>query len=417
MAGSVDAPAPMKSRTFTTPLMIAAAMVAMPAHVRSEEAPDKNPPAATEPAAAPPEKTMPETPADVATAPADAVKTESGLASKVLKAGTGDKKPTAADTVTVHYSGWTTDGKMFDSSVNRGEPASFPLGGVIAGWTEGLQLMVVGEKRRFWIPEDLAYGPVVAGSGRPGGMLCFDVELLGIKEASKPPADTEKTAGGVAYKITKDGAGEKPGSDQVVTFHFTAKTMDGQVVQDSRTQPAPPSVPLDKLPPELGEIIAGMKTGEQRQCWLPEPQAPGGFIVADIELVSFKAAPPAPAVPDDVATAPADAKKTESGIAHKLLTAGTGKENPKAADTVKVHYSGWTTDGKMFDSSVTRGEPAEFPLGGVIKGWTEGVQLMVVGEKRRFWIPEGLAYGPVVPGSGRPGGMLVFDIELLEIVR
>jgi peptidylprolyl isomerase len=157
--------------------------------------------------------------------------------------------------------------------------------------------------------------------------------------------------------------------------------------------------------------------GEQRQCWLPEPQAPGGLIVADIELVSFKAAPPAPAVPKDVAAAPADAKKTESGIAHKVLTAGKGEEKPKAADTVKVHYSGWTTDGKMFDSSVTRGEPAEFPLSGVIKGWTEGVQLMVVGEKRRFWIPEDLAYGPVVPGSGRPGGMLVFDIELLEIVR
>ena len=99
-----------------------------------------------------------------------------------------------------------------------------------------------------------------------------------------------------------------------------------------------------------------------------------------------------------------------------MLTAGEGKEKPKAADTVKVHYSGWTTDGKMFDSSVTRGEPTEFPLSGVIKGWTEGVQLMVVGEKRRFWIPEGLAYGPVVPGSDRPGGMLVFDIELLEIV-
>ncbi len=392
-------------------------MAAMPTLVLSEETPDAKPPAAAETEAAKPEKTMPETPADVAAAPADAVKTESGLASKVLKAGTGDTKPTAADTVTVHYSGWTTDGKMFDSSVERGEPASFPLGGVIKGWTEGLQLMVVGEKRRFWIPEGLAYGPAVEGSGRPGGMLCFDVELLGIKEAPKPPADTEKTKDGVAYKITKEGAGEKPGADQVITFHFTAKTMEGQTMQDSRTEPAPPSIPLDKLPPALGGLFAEMKAGEQRTCWLPEAQAPGGFIVADLELISFKDAPPAPKAPEDVAAAPADAKNTESGISHKVLTEGKGKEMPKATDTVKVHYSGWTTDGKMFDSSVTRGEPTEFPLTGVIKGWTEGVQLMVVGEKRRFWIPADLAYGEAVPGSGRPGGMLVFDIELLEIVR
>ena len=402
----------MQVRIFTTPLMIAAALVAMPAAVHSEETPEVIPPAAAQP-----EKTMPEIPADVAAAPADAAKTGSGLASKVLKAGTGDKKPTAADTVTVHYSGWTTDGKMFDSSVSRGEPASFPLGGVIKGWTEGLQLMVTGEKRRFWIPEGLAYGPAVPGSGRPGGMLVFDVELIAIKEAAKAPADAEKTAGGVAYKIIKEGSGGKPGADQIVSFQFTAKLMDGKVVQDSRTEPTPPTVPLDKLPKELGELLGDMKAGEQRTCWLPEPQAPGGLIVADIELVTFKAAPPAPAVPEDVAAAPADAAKTESGIAHKVLTAGKGGDKPKAADTVKVHYSGWTTDGKMFDSSVTRGEPTEFPLNQVIKGWTEGVQLMEVGEKRRFWIPEGLAYGPVVPGSGRPGGMLVFDIELLEIVR
>jgi FKBP-type peptidyl-prolyl cis-trans isomerase len=306
---------------------------------------------------------------------------------------------------------------MFDSSVKRGEPTSFPLGQVIKGWTEGLQLMVVGEKRRFWIPEDLAYGPVVAGSGRPGGMLCFDVELLEIKELAKVPADTKKTAGGVAYKITKEGTGDKPAGDLLLTFHFTAKSMDGQTLQDSRKEPTAPTVPLDKLPKELGELFTDMKTGEQRQCWLPEPQAPGGFVVADVELISFKAPAPAPEVPKDVAAAPADAIKTASGIAHKVLTAGNGKEKPKATDKAKVHYSGWTTDGKMFDSSVTRGEPITFPLDQVIKGWTEGVQLMVVGEKRRFWIPETLAYGPVVPGSDRPGGMLVFDIELLEIVK
>lgn len=401
MAQGVDAPSLMKIRPLTV-LTIAAVMVALPTTARSQNE-------------AQPEIKMPETPADVAAAPADAVKTKTGLASKVLKAGTGDKKPTAADTVTVHYSGWTTDGKMFDSSITRGEPASFPLGQVIPGWTEGLQLMSVGEKRRFWIPEDLAYGPVVPGSGRPGGMLCFDVELLGIKEAPKPPADTKQTAGGVAYKISKEGAGEKPGAEQVITFHFNAKTMDGEVMQDSRQEASAPTAPLNKLPKELGDLFAEMKAGEVRQCWLPEPRIPGGFVVAELELISFKDAPPAPEVPKDVAAAPADALKTESGIAHKVLTVGTGKDKPKATDTVKVHYSGWTTDGKMFDSSITRGEPTSFPLSQVIKGWTEGVQLMVVGEKRRFWIPEGLAYGPVVPGSDRPGGMLVFDIELLEI--
>ena len=251
---------------------------------------------------------MPETPSDVQAPPADSAKTASGLASKVLHAGTGDHKPAAADTVTVHYSGWTTDGKLFDSSVKRGQPTSFPLNGVIKGWTEGLQLMVVGEKRRFWIPANLAYGEN-PGGGRPGGLLVFDVELLAIKAAPKPPA-----------------------------------------------------------------------------------------------------------VPEDVAAAPESAEKTASGIASRVLSKGTGTVHPKATDQVKVHYSGWTTDGKMFDSSVMRGESIVFPLNQVIPGWTEGVQLMVEGEKRRLWIPGKLAYGDTAP-PGAPAGTLVFDVELIEIVK
>ena len=254
------------------------------------------------------ETTMPETPSDVAALPADAVKTDSGLASKILQTGKGDKKPAAADTVTVHYSGWTTDGKLFDSSVKRGQPASFPLNGVIKGWTEGLQLMVEGEKRRFWIPANLAYGEN-PGGGRPGGTLVFDVELLGIKAAPKPPA-----------------------------------------------------------------------------------------------------------VPEDVAAAPESAEKTASGIASRVLVKGTGSTRPKATDQVKVHYSGWTTDGKLFDSSVMREEAIVFPLNRVIPGWTEGVQLMVEGEKRRLWIPAKLAYGDTPP-PGAPAGTLVFDVELLQIIK
>jgi peptidylprolyl isomerase len=239
----------------------------------------------------------------LAAPPADAQKTASGLAFKVLTPGKGKQKPAPEDTVEVHYTGWQTNGRMFDSSVKRGTPAKFPVNGVIRGWTEGLQLMVVGEKRRFWIPANLAYGDSAAG-GRPAGMLVFDVELLGI------------------------------------------------------TSP--------------------------------------------------------PKAPEDVAAPPKNAKKTKSGLAYKVLVKGKGKEHPTATSTVEVHYSGWTTDGKMFDSSVARGAPAVFPLNGVIKGWTEGLQLMVPGEKARFWIPGNLAYDES-PRPGAPKGMLVFDVELISI--
>ena len=271
------------------------------------------PPPPAAPAVKPPEapKGLP-APADVAAAPADAEKTPSGLASKVIQKGTGTAHPAARDTVKVHYTGWMTDGKMFDSSVVRGQPAEFPLDKVIKGWTEGLQLMVEGEKRRFWIPANLAYGDTPRRPGGPSGTLVFDVELLSYIKA--PPA------------------------------------------------------------------------------------------------------PPEPAVPTDVKEVPKNAKKTESGLAYRVLTKGKGKVHPTASSVVKVHYTGWTTDGKRFDSSVMRGQPAEFPLGGVIKGWTEGVQLMVEGEKTRFWIPGKMAYGDE-PNPGRPYGMLVFDIELIEIKK
>ncbi|MFV2073731.1 MAG: FKBP-type peptidyl-prolyl cis-trans isomerase [Thermoanaerobaculales bacterium] len=117
-------------------------------------------------------------PPDVAAAPKDALCTDSGLCSKVLQPGVGEEHPVSTSKVTVHYSGWTTDGKLFDSSVVRGEPIAFPLNRVIPGWTEGVQLMVVGEKRRLWIPEELAYG---GAAGAPKGMLVFDVELISFE--------------------------------------------------------------------------------------------------------------------------------------------------------------------------------------------------------------------------------------------
>jgi FKBP-type peptidyl-prolyl cis-trans isomerase len=128
---------------------------------------------------------------------------------------------------------------------------------------------------------------------------------------------------------------------------------------------------------------------------------------ASAQTRTLKVIPP----PADVKAPPADAPKTSSGLASKVITPGTGKTHPAKTDRVTVHYTGWTTDGKMFDSSVAQGEPLTFPLNGVIAGWTEGLQLMVVGEKRRLWIPEALAY----KGQRDPKGMLVFDVELLKI--
>ncbi len=111
---------------------------------------------------------------------------------------------------------------------------------------------------------------------------------------------------------------------------------------------------------------------------------------------------------------PPDALRTPSGIASKMLRVGLGSTRPTPQNTVTVHYAGWTADGTPFENSYDSGRPAQFKLTQVIPGWTEAVQLMVKGEKRRFWIPGHLAYDNS-PDPTAPKGMLIFDIELLEI--
>jgi FKBP-type peptidyl-prolyl cis-trans isomerase len=249
----------------------------------------------------------PDAPPDVAEAPPQAAKTPSGLASKVLSKGKGTKTPGRHDKVIINFTGWTSEGKVIDSSVPDGEPRTVLMDDLIAGLAEGLRLMGKGETRRMWIPAALAT------SGQP-----------------------------------------------------------------RRRGPAEPSV-------------------------------------FDVELVDFVKMPDPMPVPEDVDAPPADAKRTPSGLAYKFLTRGKGKNRPTASSTVEVHYSGWTPDGKLFDSSVRRGQSISFPLNGVIKGWTEGVQLMVVGDRARFWIPSALAYGDNPSRPGAPAGPLVFDIDLLSI--
>lgn len=249
-----------------------------------------------------PASTIPPVPPDVAAPPADAMRTPSGLASRVVVPSTGTEKPTATDIVTLHYTGWSSDGKMFESSRTTAAPPMFALNRAMVGMRECVQQMTVGETRRCWMPQELAYR---GQAGRPAGTVVFDIELIETRRA--------------------------------------------------------PNVP-----------------------------------------------------PSDVAAPPSDARRLPSGLAYKVLKPGTGNRMPTASSRVTVHYTGWTTDGKMFDSSIARGMPATFGLGDVIRGWTDGVQLMTEGERTRFWIPQDLAYRGQ-PGS--PRGMLVFDIDLIRIER
>jgi FKBP-type peptidyl-prolyl cis-trans isomerase len=364
-------------------------------------------------------------PPDVASPPSSAIKTASGLASKVLTPGTGNDHPGQNDSVKVNYTGWTTDGKMFDSSIaplqpgRKAEPMTLSLGRVIPGWTEGIQLMVVGEKRRFWIPEELAYK---GRAGAPKGMLVFDVELLDITPGPKPPADVatapadaEKTKDGLASKVTQKGTGTAhPQANDSLRVHYSIWQPDGKFLDGTKDKPA--VRPVTGVSEGWAEGVKLMVVGEQRTFWVPAPLAspgrpgtPPADVTMVVELIDII---PGPKTPPDVKAPPRDAIVEKDGLATKVLSKGTGTVHPTRANSVTVQYAGWTTDGKMFDSSYGRGEPATFGVSGVIPGWTEALQLMVEGEKRRIWIPEELAYKGQ---PQRPQGMLVFEVELLKI--
>ena len=239
-------------------------------------------------------------------------------------------------------------------------------------------------------------------------------------QVENPPADAVKTDSGLAYKITS------PGRDsvhptlndlvKVVTLFWTKDSVESK--PSSMSSPTQPILVGAIMAPGLREALALMTTGQQMRLWLPEKLAfagatgkPKGPLMVDVKLLAIIALP---ATPPDVAAPPADATKTRSGLAYKILKPGTGAARPKSNSVVTVHYTGWTPDGKIFDSSVIKGQPATFALGDAIRGWSEGVQMMVVGELRRFWIPGHLAYD-AVDRAGVPKGPLVFEVELIEI--
>lgn len=243
----------------------------------------------------------PDAPDDLLEPPADAERSASGLVSKVIRPGTGDVRPDSNDLVAVHYTGWTPYGARFQSSYDKGQPRTFHLTEVFPGWREGMQLMVDGEKRQLWIPEDLA--PANPKDG-PRGTVVFDVELMGIREIpnlpanfDEPPEDAER-AGGSFSRLIEKGTGEvKPDADSIAVLHGTGWTTDGETFGSTILRGRPTGIPLDRVMSPFAAAVRLMVEGEKRHIWIPGnlaagqwPGAPKGTLIFAVELVKIMTA-------------------------------------------------------------------------------------------------------------------------------
>lgn len=361
------------------------------------------------------------------------MKTASGLEYTIKEKGNG-KKPMIGDKVVVHYTGRLTNDSVFDSSVRRGNPFTFELGKgqVIKGWDEAFQLLQVGDKATIKFGPELGYGERATGPIPANSILIFDVELLdvieGLRQWTPPTKDTVTLASGAKYLMVKSNPkGEKVETNAKVTLHYSGFFMDGKMFDSSveRKQPFSLKIGTGQLLPALEEGLKMLHKGEKAKFILPYNVAygeqgrppiipPMADLIFDIEVLDV--------IPNFTLTRfdnkGKELKTTPSGLKYYVIAKGASPVKAEAGKTVQVHYSGYLADGKLFDSSVERGNPIEFKLGQgqVIQGWDEGISLMNVGDKLTLIIPYHLAYGetghpPLIP----PKAELTFDVELVDV--
>jgi FKBP-type peptidyl-prolyl cis-trans isomerase len=355
-------------------------------------------------------------PMDVAKPPADAETFPSGLVFKSLEEGSG-ASPGPNDSVKVTYSGWKPDGTTFITIEAGGAP--MPLFKTAPGFAEALQKMKVGGKAMFWLPPEIGYPGKARGAPET---LAYHVELFDViaapatpPDVAAAPADATREKSGVAWKKIKTADGAKPDRWDAITIAYTGWDATGKIVDSSEVQGEPVTLAVKQLPKPLVEAVSGLAVGERVRVWFPASMlgragAATDDVCFEVELTEIKDQPKPPDAPPDVAAPPADALKTPKGVFYKVLVDGKGTQTPTTEDQVTVHYTGWTTDGEPFDSSVARGEPSKFRVTQVIAGWTDALTNMKVGDTWRVWIPEELAYKG---NPSKPQGMLVFDMQLI----
>ena len=235
---------------------------------------------------------------------AEIITTASGLKYSVLQGGGQGASPALEDTVRVHYTGWLTDGTEFDSSRRRGEPSSFGVGQVISGWTEGLQLMRAGERFKFTIPANLAYGSRGRPSIPPDSTLIFDVELVEVVSLPKlpdffplDPEKTTRTASGLEYEVIEAGTGASPSATDTVTVHYAGWLTDGTPFDSSFSRGETTSFPLNRVIAGWTEGVQLMKEGAIYKFQIPGSLAygsrgspptigPNATLIFYIQLVS-----------------------------------------------------------------------------------------------------------------------------------
>ncbi len=363
----------------------------------------------------------------------DYLKTESGLQLKITNPGTGNF-PAPGDMISAHYTGKLLDGTVFDSSVQRGQPFSFEIGTgqVIKGWDEGFLLLRKGAKATLIIPAELAYGSRQMGVIPANSTLLFDVELVDIKPALKielfntAGKDTLSTFSDLKYIIVEAGKGKKVEPDCQVEFHYNAFLSDRKIFDSTRKKGQSFKVLAGNrnLIPGLEEALLLMHEGDKIHFIIPPTLGfgasksgsipPNSTLYFDIELLK---------VADKIEVKPfaIEGKQVythSSGLKYIIVEEGTG-ERVKETNSVEMHYTGYLSDGTIFDSSVKRGQPFSFKVGvgQVIKGWEIGVPLMKVGDKMRFIIPADLGYGERQVGNIPANSELIFDVELLRILE
>ena len=364
--------------------------------------------------------------------PADAVKTPSGLIYKKIKANDAGAQPHRNDVVLINYTGWRqASGETFFTNIGTEQPLPLNLAITAPGFTEGLQLMHKGETAMLWMPPNIGYKtPPLSTTPET---LVYQVEVVDIQSApptpddvAKPPANAETLPTGEKKLVVKPSTEfkQKATPYDSLVYDYTVWDPDGKLIESTEVQKHPQTAQAYKQPVGVTDMLTSMVAKERARFWVDaakvQPETgktlpvKTGTLCYEIEIqsITFAAHKPPP-VPADVAKPPADAKKTEKGVFYKVLKAGgADPRHPTESETVKVNYTGWTTDGRLFDSSELRGTPATFSLNAVIAGWTDGLQTMTIGERVRFWIPVELAYKNQ---PGKPKGMLVFEVELLDI--